>query len=830
MKFPSTPIEKTVEKVNKLAETISNLYKSSLQETKIFEEVENILFDFRFQTPSEIIAAFKSEHNKADIKQRALIFFNILSVSTVFHKSFKITSALTEEYAQSSDSGLREYFIKLMAQYLSSQRILFEDFTVENGKQLFSFCYSDLVRSDKTLRKACLLYLSRVINLNCEFSVNCKRHDVHNFTKKYVEEEGLESVIPLDNSDLLLAIEVLSNFRSPLSKDFIKKILLNKEIDAIVRTEAAWALSHFNDPVEIQNVFKPLVYDRSEHLEIRVTAFLSVLLSMPRILVPFLMTHSYDNRLNFYENKQFLSFAFEMLKTFESAKFAMLPPYIRNQISNVYAEVKDNYERLLGETDTSKYIYLVESKNFFRIIFHVPSTSSLIPQKIFVRTFDAYSDYTLKVSFQGDYHFNMFDIFDQKEPENQEVKEIIDAIVNKFRKQSSPSKRKFSMSLMTDDYYTHLIYSDEASNQPETPMKFPFSFEFVMRHESFTDSAFPYFFEVLHSRIQKVAASPPRLISAHKAESRIIAFQPFSNKQLVAGVKVKKFLRFSCKLAISPDQKEVKIHLPPEGKDDYEIFFEERKDCNYMSKTRSLNIDPIKYESIDTEEKDYNVYDFGFGLHSYYSKPDDEEKENKMSLRRMFLDENNPDTLFGDRNFNYMNKLYLTPQDKPRKYKLTFTKNSDFAFTIKVDYDKEADNVQVFELHSKTNLIESEKTKETIVIMRNFESNSFKRIDFNITYPPQSYKFEGFKLLLDSIKDAAITGKIYGSDHFNLDVNDMTQEKYLFATVTRKASRREDRKAVYKSRKEYGKCEIRFDVSCSYRAYDDILLFYNKLT
>ncbi|RWR99834.1 hypothetical protein B4U79_16964, partial [Dinothrombium tinctorium] len=79
MKFPSTPIEKTVEKVNKLAETISNLYKSSLQETKIFEEVENILFDFRFQTPSEIIAAFKSEHNKADIKQRALIFFNILS-------------------------------------------------------------------------------------------------------------------------------------------------------------------------------------------------------------------------------------------------------------------------------------------------------------------------------------------------------------------------------------------------------------------------------------------------------------------------------------------------------------------------------------------------------------------------------------------------------------------------------------------------------------------------------------------------------------------------------------------------------------------------------
>ncbi|RWS00392.1 hypothetical protein B4U79_16883, partial [Dinothrombium tinctorium] len=508
MKFPSTPIEETVEKVNKLTGTISKLYKSRLQETKIFEQAENILFDFRVQTPSEIMAAFKSEHNKADIKQRALLFFNILSMSTDFHKSFKITSALTEEYAQSSDSGLKEYFIKLMAQYLSSQRILFEEFTVENGKQLFSFCYSDLVRSDKTLRKACLLYLSRVINQNCQFITICKRYHANKFAEKYIEKEELESFIPLNNSDLLLAIEVLSNFRSPLSKEFIKKILLNKDIDAIVRTEAAWALSQFNDLIDSQSVFKPLVYDRSEHLEIRVTAFLSVLLSMPRALIPFLMSKSYDSKQGFYENKQFLSYAFDILKTFASAKFAMLSSYIRREIPKVYREVKHNCEELLGEKETSKYIYLVESKNFFRIIFHFPSTSSLIPQKIFVRTFDPYSDYTLKVSFQGYYNIDLFDIFDHKEPENKEVKEMMDAIVNKFRKQSSPSKRKFSMSLMTDDYYTHLIYSDEASNQLETLMKFPFSFEFLMRQELYTDSAFPYYIDAVHSRIQKVAASP----------------------------------------------------------------------------------------------------------------------------------------------------------------------------------------------------------------------------------------------------------------------------------------------------------------------------------
>ncbi|RWR99631.1 hypothetical protein B4U79_16995, partial [Dinothrombium tinctorium] len=360
MKFPSTPIEKTVEKVNKLAEIIENLYESSLQETKIFEQVENIIFDFRFQTPSEIMAAFKSEHNKADIKQRALIFFNILSVSDDFNKSFKITSALTEEYAQSSESGLREYFIKLMAQYLSSQRILFEEFTVENGKQLFSFCYSYLVRSDKTLRKACLLYLSRVINQNCEFSTNCKSHDVHNFTKKYVEQEGLESALPLDNSDLLLAIEVLSNFRSPLSKNFIKKILLNKEMDNIVRNEAAWALSYFNDEDKIQNVemFLTLLYDRSEHLEIRVTAFLSVLHSNPRVLLPFLMSNSLDGKRGFYENKQFLSIAIDILRTFASAQSPILPHNIQQDISDVYTKVKDKLEELLGDAETSKYIYL----------------------------------------------------------------------------------------------------------------------------------------------------------------------------------------------------------------------------------------------------------------------------------------------------------------------------------------------------------------------------------------------------------------------------------------------------------------------------------------
>lgn len=249
-----------------------------------------------------------------------------------------------------------------------------------------------------------------------------------------------------DENVTIVKMKALSNMTIPAAIPFIKSQLDKPENSLFLRSQAAWSLLNFarRNMAQVKPIVTKLFYDRKEDHEIRIAAYVAMVMSSPNDMQS-AVQYLIDNHDN--EDRQLVSYVIasvnnlKSLKYPEGSKCRSFGDSARN-LEGMVASVADK----LGPKslfDSSVYTFGSKDNSERLLLSMIAAKNDIVPRTVFIMIQDALQERSYVMHSVSDaLLFNNLERMkeayekmkkDNKVPVNEAIKTQLDAIFEKVK-------------------------------------------------------------------------------------------------------------------------------------------------------------------------------------------------------------------------------------------------------------------------------------------------------------------------------------------------------------------------------------------------------------
>ncbi|RWS01703.1 Vitellogenin-1-like protein, partial [Dinothrombium tinctorium] len=816
----------------------TNVKSEDIEKLHIISEYGELISEFRSKNSESLIEIYNSPEIKANLARKTKLFFQILSAVPTYD-AFEAMAKITK-----SHSGTSEYSSTLeqAALYFTSRTTNYVYLTRKMAEEHLKFCDSSDM---KLFRKACFLYVSRMF------------HDLHAYDITQTDVEQLfehikqwfppvEQVEKVPREDVLLAIKVAKNFGLLSGYNYIRSILLKKDLNALVRIEAAWALIRFgsNFPEHNSTIFSVL-YDKDEDHEIRYAAFVAGLYYYKRDMLPIVLKLR-NNFLKdtFEDDKQFVLQAISALKAFSKLKENECQKDFIRDVKYLLDHVRSDFRKYLGSGSmlNSRYEIKESHDGCKRTTFGVlNSETSIFPRTISFEFGDifSFSGYYLR-SFHDNFLTDFIPSKLSTEPDHKIQDTMLRIIEQLHLKRKQPVESSFIISHVLNFDEIYFIYGDE-----ETHFNAQELIEFTgnglessgfIYLKSVTSAGLPFVFlsNQLTLTDYTFHDSGINALTATTGISSISAFvDEVSNLKIHFGKLSEKIMRLNTKIQLENNAKSFgnfslkgSVSLLGENGRSKTVFYESQKIFNYLISEQSNFLPLNRLANLSSDEYEETVYDYCKSLVVNSKQPYGKRDQNKLSLKRMFKGWGASDVLISTRPYNYEIKLSIEPDavNRPFTFEIDGRGNQQ---AYRLDLAVAFDQNPLHRIIIERSVSEADREIEYAIKSKHYEAKVNSLFTAKIEYPKETSGELKFAVLIRNTANATLTGKFFKSNDMNKDILGSDEEDLKLAfqgSYSKRVGQKELVDVINRARV----CSNRRDINCLSELYSDAYK-YNSL-
>ncbi|RWS24485.1 hypothetical protein B4U80_13212 [Leptotrombidium deliense] len=819
-----TLIDDMSSRFNKLAETMKTIDTEDVERLNIptqYVEFFNflVLMDKKF-----LLDFFKSDKITAEPRLRRRLFFKVLSILPR-HASFEAAKEITNN-DQNEEDSVKQFAIDTMMLYFTS-RTSKTIMTNEQAKDVYQFCKESFTQNRLLLAKACYLYLSRQVSKSyLEGSLSAKQIDS---LQNDVIKDLVPDVSKLDATEpqrLLLAVKCVKNFRTSSGLDFVKKVLTNRSIKPLIRSDTAWGLMSF-DVEPIKDDLIRILYDETEQTETRIAIFNALLGKFGKDLMPFVTRL----KLNFVKNT-FVDDKRLVFKIVAILKHALLKPQHmlhldRQRNARILLDlIKEDYKKFLGFIPVeywSKDYNDGQINYFFSMI---PSTESLFPQSMYFAIGDSIdeSQYSLR-ALHDNVLVNLFHPKSGEEPNANIQDAILKMIQELHLSLKDRVENNYIISKKQNHYETYFIYCDENNHlYPKDILAFKGNGMHVKLStygQSYTESGLPYYMVANHLSYTRIVPTDNgvNFLRSTGGYTASVGYSVISKSRVYGGKSVEETLRTNVHLGFGleiPSKDEIKfngkISLLNDGEVKTSLYYKSQRFVHAVVTDKFYTLHPEHFEPFDADKYEQvieNRGNFEITTRHPYGKKD----ENTFHFEDILRGFKTVGSIISRKRYSYDVKINFVPKSEHRHCNWEFSALRDEAASaVSAKLTLSHDSEKLYSVWIRRTVDSKEKTVKCELVVNDFKKPFSAYLVADVKYPLGNINKLNVKEMLLSMENATIKGALYTGNEVNTELQKNDKNTYMKFEGT--FSKRRNPQDIQEYERRERSCLLRKDQQC----------------